>query len=729
MAEKALTFALLARDQASQAFNTVSRASERAGRSAEHAGRRGSESGRGWLGLRGRVRGAGHEMQLASRESLLAGVGIRSIGIAAAGVGAVEILKGFVGDAREANKVTALTEQVIKSTGGAAGVTARQVEDLTTSISNKTGYDREAIGTGARLLLTFTSVRNEVGKGNDIFNRATQSVTDMSVALGQDTKSSALQLGKALNDPIKGVTALRRAGVSFTASQVEQIKVLVRSGNTLGAQKLILAEVGREFGGAAAAASTPMDKLKVTTHNLGVAVGKMLIPALDSGAKLLSTRVLPAVQGFLSGMKDGTGAGGRFAAVVGTIRDKAAAAFGYFKTDVLPVLRGVASVVGAVLVPAVGFLSGHLRLVVGVVGTLTAAFVAYRAVMVIVTVAQAAMRAVTIATSVASKAAAAGQWLLNAAMTANPIGLVVAAIALLVVGFIYAYKHSETFRKIVQGAFHGVMSVAGDMAGWMIQAFRSILSVWLSVAGGIIHGAALALGWVPGVGGKLKGAERAFEGMKGQILGTLDAMAFAAHRVGSNTSGNLAAGMNQARGRPVSAASSVMANSIAEMRRGSGGAADIGRGIGYGLANGLSQTMRIVVARAQALGAAAVGAAHQGAQVFSPSRATFWTGQMVGEGFVLGMAAKHGAVTGAAARLGQAATGVGSFGTPTAGALAGMAARQAQGALTSNINVTVRMEGTGANTPEARELARELAPHIREALTRDARRNSRDPRL
>jgi phage-related minor tail protein len=65
-------------------------------------------------------------------------------------------------------------------------------------------------------------------------------MTDMSVALGTDASGSAIQLGKALNDPIKGVAALQKVGVSFTESQKEQIKTLVETGDTLGAQKIIL---------------------------------------------------------------------------------------------------------------------------------------------------------------------------------------------------------------------------------------------------------------------------------------------------------------------------------------------------------------------------------------------------------------------------------------------------------------------------------------------------------
>ncbi|MDP9183851.1 MAG: hypothetical protein M3P04_13885, partial [Actinomycetota bacterium] len=184
---------------------------------------------------------------------------------AAAGIFAAAKIGGFLKDsiaeARESQKVGALTAQVIKTTGGVAKVTAGQVGTLATAISNKTGIDDEAIQSASNLLLTFTNVRNEVGKGNDIFNQATQAATDMGAALGGDPKSSAIQLGKALNDPVKGITALSRVGVSFTAQQKKQVAAMVKSGDTLGAQKLILGELNKEFGGAAAASATSGEKL------------------------------------------------------------------------------------------------------------------------------------------------------------------------------------------------------------------------------------------------------------------------------------------------------------------------------------------------------------------------------------------------------------------------------------------------------------------------------------
>src|SRR6266508_689573 len=169
----------------------------------------------------------------------------RFAGLAAGTVAGIKV-KNFLAEStqgyRDHLKVANVTNQVIKTTGGAAKVTAAQVGSLSDAIERKTGVDGDAIQSGANLLLTFTNVRNEVGKGNQIFNRSTSLLADMSVALGQDAKASAIQLGKALNDPIKGVTALSKVGVSFTEQQKKQIKTMVDSGNTLGAQKIILAE-------------------------------------------------------------------------------------------------------------------------------------------------------------------------------------------------------------------------------------------------------------------------------------------------------------------------------------------------------------------------------------------------------------------------------------------------------------------------------------------------------
>jgi hypothetical protein len=260
-----MVFDLLARDNASKAFNDVGDSAERAGHKTDGFG-----------------------------STMVSAMKVAGGAIAAAGI--IEGFKSFYDAAAESARISALTQAAITSTGGAAKITAQQVGDLATQISNKTGVDDEAIQSGANLLLTFTNVRNEAGKGNDVFNQATSIMTDMAAVLGTDASGSAIQLGKALNDPVAGISALTRVGVSFSEQQKDQIKTLVESGDTLGAQKVILAELSKEFGGAAAAASTPLDKLKVNLGNLQEQIGGYLIPVVNTFASFAVTKLLPALQ-------------------------------------------------------------------------------------------------------------------------------------------------------------------------------------------------------------------------------------------------------------------------------------------------------------------------------------------------------------------------------------------------------------------------------------------------
>lgn len=203
----------------------------------------------------------------------------------------------------ETQKQMAQTEAVIKSTGGAANVTAKQVGNLADSIAAKTGVDDDAIQTGENLLLTFKNIQNQTGKNNDIFNQATMAMTDMSVAMGQDTKSSAIMLGKALNDPTKGLAALSRVGVTFSKSQEEAIKKMQASGDTLGAQKLMLKELNSQFAGSAEAYGKTLpgalSKAKQALEETAMSIVQHLLPAFQNmleffNRQLAKLNALPA---------------------------------------------------------------------------------------------------------------------------------------------------------------------------------------------------------------------------------------------------------------------------------------------------------------------------------------------------------------------------------------------------------------------------------------------------
>ena len=139
-------------------------------------------------------------------------------------------------------------EARIISTGGAAGLSADELKSMASELQGLTLYGDEATIQMQSLLLTFTQIQGPV------FREATEIILDMSTALGTDLKGASIQVGKALNDPIKGVSALADVGVSFTQSQKDLIASLVKTGDVAGAQRVILAELRVEYGGAAAAA-------------------------------------------------------------------------------------------------------------------------------------------------------------------------------------------------------------------------------------------------------------------------------------------------------------------------------------------------------------------------------------------------------------------------------------------------------------------------------------------
>lgn len=105
------------------------------------------------------------------------------------------------------------------------------------------------------------------------------------------------------------------------------------------------------------------------------------------------------------------------------------------------------------------------------------------------TVAQGATRATigqrlaTLGASVAAKAAAAGQWLLNAALSANPIGIVVVAVAALVAGLIWFFTQTELGRQIVATAWAGIQAAAKGFVDWFMQNALPVIKNVLGVIG------------------------------------------------------------------------------------------------------------------------------------------------------------------------------------------------------------------------------------------------------
>jgi tape measure domain-containing protein len=106
------------------------------------------------------------------------------------------------------------------------------------------------------------------------------------------------------------------------------------------------------------------------------------------------------------------------------------------------------------------------------------------------TAAWVAQKSVLVASRVATGAYTAAQWLLNAALNANPISLIVVAIAALVAALVLAYNKSETFRGIIEAAWSGIQSVIGVVVDWfqtyLLPVFEAVwegikIAVWVVV--------------------------------------------------------------------------------------------------------------------------------------------------------------------------------------------------------------------------------------------------------
>jgi hypothetical protein len=176
-------------------------------------------------------------------------------------------------NAVDSAKAIAQVEAAVKSTGGAAGKSVSELEAMADGLQRVSLFDDDEILKDVTAnMLTFTNI---TGKE---FDRAQQATLDLSTRLGTDLTSATVQVGKALNDPIKGVTALGRAGVQFTAQQKEQITAMQEAGDIAGAQNIILGELEKQFGGAAKAAADvdPYTQLSKEIGNLSEDFGKII---------------------------------------------------------------------------------------------------------------------------------------------------------------------------------------------------------------------------------------------------------------------------------------------------------------------------------------------------------------------------------------------------------------------------------------------------------------------
>ncbi len=336
----------------------------------------------------------------------VAAAGIAALGAATVAFG-IASTKAFM----ESELAIAQTNAVLKSTGGAAGVTADMVDKLSASIEKNTRYSDEQVRSAQNMLLTFTNI------GKDVFPDATKAVADMATAMGTDLTQTSIQVGKALQDPVLGVTALQRVGVRLSESQKDLVKNLVATGDTAGAQRVIIAELTKEFGGSAEAAGNTfagsLDKLNNQFNNLmesiGGGIAQYLQPFVANALLLVqqwqdgSNPALENIKANIMAVYNAFGAVWSF--LVTTFKpviDQLVAAFREYvapairelwneiqfnlmpvlrefwaqnKDWIIPTLQFLAAVIGGALIASIVIYIGILRTVIKVVSAVVAAFV------------------------------------------------------------------------------------------------------------------------------------------------------------------------------------------------------------------------------------------------------------------------------------------------------------------------------------------------------------------
>ena len=297
----ALAFDILARDKASAVFDKVGDKAEKTG---------------------GKLSKVGGIASAALGGAAVAGV---------AAFGAALFQGGK--DAVAFQTLTKKSEAVLKSTGNAAGTSVKGIQELAGSLETMSGVDEELIINSQNVLATFTKIKNT--PTDKIFDKATASALDMSVALGTDLQSATTMVGKALNDPVKGLTAMSKAGIQFTEEQKEQIKTMVEAGDTMGAQKVILGELETQFGGAAKAAGSglagDMARLQDAFGDAFRELATALLPTLTDLAQWLAKHLPGAIEDFRMGLS-----------IVSE----------FVKTNVVPVLESIGTFITTKVVPA-----------------------------------------------------------------------------------------------------------------------------------------------------------------------------------------------------------------------------------------------------------------------------------------------------------------------------------------------------------------------------------------
>lgn len=239
----------------------------------------------------------------------------------------------------------------------------------------------------------------------------------------------------------------------------------------------VIGRVGTLLGGAvkdlAPALGQIAGSLAVASAAIGVSVWDLFLVVLEAVAEILVAVVVPMVQALADWMSKNQAA---VTVLVGAYTAWRVAALG------LKVIQGVMAAITAAkaaYTAATYGASGATYAFAGAQNASKASLIGARLAMV-------AYRIQMIAAAVATKAVTAAQWLLNAAMSANPIMLIILAIVALVAGFIWLWNNVEGFRNFFIAAWQWIQGAVQAVADWFMNTLVPFFqSIWDGIVAGL----------------------------------------------------------------------------------------------------------------------------------------------------------------------------------------------------------------------------------------------------
>lgn len=369
---------------------------------------------------------------------------------------------GSVAAAKEARLADDRIRAIATSMGvldTALGGSTQRITDFASQLQSQTGVSDETIKGAQALILTFKDVASSAGETGGIFDRATTAAVDLAAAGFGNVESNAKSLGRALQDPLKGLTMLGRQGVTFTEAEKEKIKALTESGNLLQAQQIIMGAVETQVGGTAAATMTAGDKMRVAFDEFQETLGGAVLPIIERVQLFIAERIVPALQTFVGYLQ------ANVFPVVQTV-------FNYLKQAVMDAWTQMQNLYTAIVPIAPLF----APIIAGILGMVAA----YK----LISAGQTAIKSMGTALDVLK----AKQLALNAAVLANPYVLVAAAIvgaiAAIGVAFKMIYDRSKVLRDAVSGVVNTFKTIVGVIVGDVIGAFQSLFGSQKKVGSG-----------------------------------------------------------------------------------------------------------------------------------------------------------------------------------------------------------------------------------------------------